>query len=164
MLDTEHETRGELRGRVLDALFRAQHAGLSELALFCHGWPDGLAFGFKGKDGAACLAAGIESATEDCTIVLYACSAGREFAPELARMLGPSFRVWAHSSRGHTTRNPQLVYCCGDTVVDVWRSLRWTRRRQLRELMRGSLRFELGHLTAGSLFEILDRERADTPG
>ena len=163
-LDAEGLSAQQVRDAVLDQLFRPQHRGLQQVAFFCHGFPRGIGLGFHGRDGAACLAAGIQSATEQGTVILYSCSAGQWFAGELARMLGEGFAVWSHMGRGHTTRNPRLCYARGSESIDVWAQLTWTRRRRLRELLRGPARLQLGAMEPPRLFEILDRPLSDTPG
>ena len=163
-LDGESLADGQMRDRVMDQLFRPEHAGLTQLAFFCHGFRSGIQFGFHGRQGAECLAAAVQGATERATVVLFCCSAGQWFGPELARALGPQYAVWSHLTRGHTTRNPRLIFSRGDATEDVWQGLTWSRRRRLRALLRTDLRLRLGVLSPRSLREILDREHAGIPG
>jgi len=164
LLDPEARSKGQLRDLVLAELWSRENRQASQLAFFCHGWRSGIELGFTGKTGAECLAEGIKSCTDRATIILYACSTGQWFARELAAHLGPSFDVWSHTSRGHTTRNPQLVFSRGIQTEDVWAGLTNRQRRQLRELMTSQYRLMLGDQTPPLLSEILDREPSDTPG
>jgi hypothetical protein len=122
-------------GRVR-AEIRKMTDGLDVLAIFDHGTPRGLPRmreSYKNVKGLASVIAGV---TNKITIILYACSAGRgwwwwkpknkrdteckvaEYNPrdgyatalccEL-RKLGVDAFVWAHSTAGHTTRNPHVV-------------------------------------------------------
>lgn len=161
-VDGEQADKGAMRHEVIYALTDDRFQGCTQIAFFCHGWRSGLQFGFHGRTGAACLAAAIQGCTEQATVILYACSAGQWFAGELARNLGDGFQVWSHDARGHTTRNPRLVWSRGDQTVEVWHDLTWRKRAKLRELMASNYRLMLGDQTPQTLSEILDPEPSDT--
>ena len=94
-------------------------APLDTLVLMCHGWPDGIQLGFH-RDDCASLAEMIAAyCVESPLVVLYCCScgsdsnggAGNSFAGVLrdrCRALGRSATVFAHTTAGHTTRNPNI--------------------------------------------------------
>jgi len=163
-VDGERNDKEAMRYDVILPLTEDRYQDCTQVAFFCHGWRSGIQFGFGGSMGAACLAAAIQGCTDRCTVILYACSAGRWFARELAKQLGDDYQVWSHDAKGHTTRNPTLVWSCGDQSVDVWQSMGWVDRSRLRRLLASSYRLELGDQTPKQLLETLDRERADTPG
>lgn len=164
LVDARSGSPGVQRQRIIDQLFEPEHAGCDQIAFFCHGWADGMEFGFVGEDGAACLASAIQSCTERATVVLYCCSTAQDFAPNLARFLGPDFRVWAHYSRGHTTRNPQLGFFCGEYAENLWAPLKWSDRRRLRATLKSAIRFDLGSLDPRGLGEIAGLVHADRFG
>jgi len=163
LIDAESRTSGQQRDVVLADLWHPENRNASQIAFFCHGWRSGMEFGFDGKMGARCLAEGIKSCTDRATIILYCCSTGQWFARELAAHLGPNYDVWSHGSRGHTTRNPQLVFSRGIQTEDIWAGLTWARRRELRELMASDYRLMLGDQTPPLLCEILGPAPSDTP-
>lgn len=82
-------------------------------AFFCHGWKSGLQAGYRISDIDE-LAASLEILGID-TVCLYACLCASgprngegSFASQLRRAMGP-VDVWAHATRGHTTKNPDVV-------------------------------------------------------
>lgn len=101
---------------------------IDTLAVFCHGYKDGLQAGFTAKLGLDALATAIASkATIDAHVLLYACDTGRDedaselderlpgpggdggFADRLrdaCEALGRYVTVMGHSTKGHATRNP----------------------------------------------------------
>lgn len=114
-----------MRRAVLSVIERARsaHGDLLSLALCCHGWKTGIQFGFdRGTVGD--LAASIYGA-KDVRVVLYACgtaqgdSGGDDvvggdggFADllrdTLCRMGATGCQVDAHTTAGHTTKNPYV--------------------------------------------------------
>jgi len=102
---------------------------IDRLALFCHGWRDGvqLGLGSGDEDDRAELAvfAGTlyASSTPALAVALYCCSTaeganGGSFASYLfnaVRERGrPGVRVFAHSDSGHATRNADIVMFASD--------------------------------------------------
>jgi hypothetical protein len=109
-------------------------AGVSHygaVALFCHGWSNGVQIGYRVSDGTIReWAQDLQFAcTADVTIALYCCSTAHDrdsikeeaigpgtdggFADELCEQLcakGLSPNVYAHMTAGHTTRNPYVVH------------------------------------------------------
>ncbi len=156
-VDGERSDKEDMRYDILMALTEQRFQDCTQIAFFCHGYRSGIQFGFGGKDGAACLAAAIHGCTDSCTVILYACSTGLWFARELARQLGDGYQVWSHDSRGHTTRNPRLVWSAGDGSINVWQGLGWVDRARLRQRMAGEYRLQLGTQTPQRLRETLDR-------
>ena len=160
-VDGERSDKEAMRYDVILALTEERFEDCRQIAFFCHGYRSGIQFGFGGKDGAACLAAAIQGCTDRCTVILYACSTGLWFARELARQLGDGYQVWSHDSRGHTTRNPRLVWSAGDGSINVWTGLGWVDRARLRHQMAGDYRLQLGTQTPQRLRETLDRLPSD---
>lgn len=100
---------------------------LDVLALFCHGWPDGVQLGFHCAHARG-LATELKAvAASKLTVALYCCSTGADkdgndaderqpgpggdggFADRLRDELcdaGIAATVFAHSTAGHATRNP----------------------------------------------------------
>lgn len=98
---------------VLDAI--KNHDGpIHYLALFCHGWHDGISLGFS-RYHIPALVQAIRSKDPympRCFVLLYACSAFKcdnSFGPILGEKLGCLCLTFGHSTKGHTTRNP-FVY------------------------------------------------------
>jgi hypothetical protein len=113
----------------LDAL---KGHGFSAVAVFCHGWNNGIQAGVRNANVpdfvrrlCGAIATGTSS-SDPLHVILYCCStaAGKD-SPESASEVGgdggfadilrdqfcvqgkPWVRVYAHTSRGHTTMNPQ---------------------------------------------------------
>lgn len=101
--------------------------GLDVLALFCHGWRDGLQAGFRLANVRPLAALLSKRMAPEAHVVLYACDAGRDaddeerddvlggpggdggFADALrdaCETLGAHITVTAHATAGHCTRNP----------------------------------------------------------
>ena len=101
----------------------AAAAPFDRLAIFCHGWGDGIQLGFSRGAELESLAAAVAAASTDrLKVALYACSTARSdgppgdggeggFADSLRDLLAsagrPEVTVFGHTSAGHTTRNPQ---------------------------------------------------------
>jgi hypothetical protein len=93
------------------------------IALFCHGWPGGVQFGFWRKDVGMLADLLMPIMAPWCKIVLYACSTAAVtkhgpgtnggFADLLrdALVARGARNGWidAHLTAGHTTRNPHVV-------------------------------------------------------
>jgi hypothetical protein len=88
------------------------------VAIFCHGTPMWLGCGAVAKSPFSLAAWLCQFAAPMLNVCLYACSTGREttsgkcYAQELHRSImetGRACIVWAHTTAGHTTRNPNLV-------------------------------------------------------
>jgi hypothetical protein len=85
------------------------------VAFFCHGWSSGIQAGFRKNDDLACL----RGATH---VLLFACSCAtgknngeNSFAKHLRD--ATAAEVWAHATRGHTTRNPHVIVFEADSVM-----------------------------------------------
>ena len=130
----------DVRDGKIRAEIRKMTDGLDVLAIFDHGTPKGLP---RMRESYKCvngLAADIARVTGKITIVLYACSCGRGwwwnpkknkrdlyfdansfkvrdgYAVALGcelKKLGVDAKVFAHSTAGHTTRNPNVVIVGG---------------------------------------------------
>lgn len=113
--------------QVLEWIKQEQHDSIDTVALFGHGWKDGIQHGFR-VDTAARLA---QALADVCTIspriILYCCDTARDhdadrqddlqpgpggdggFADKLRDELGRcgiGATIFAHTSAGHTTTNP----------------------------------------------------------
>ena len=83
---------------------------IDSVSFFCHGFPKGIQFGFKGKKHAQALGQVLKK--KGVKIVnLYACSCAKlkkhgNFAEGLAESSGAI--VYAHTTRGHATFNPYV--------------------------------------------------------
>lgn len=155
---------GDLLADVEDA-----EAPLGVVAIFCHGWKSGLQCGATLANAGA-LGAALRERGAD-TIILYACSAGRDadarhdddlasgpggdggFADQLRDASGVT--VFAHVTDGHTTRNPHVrAFRAGERVGGEWvvdpASPEW---RAWRLALRAdpSLRFEFPFMTGAQI-------------
>ena len=121
-----HLTKPAMRKTVLAEIEKTKVAngGLEALVLCCHGWKDGIQFGFT-RANVGDLAKAI-SAVKDVRVVLYACSTAQGeggdddaatggdggFADRLRDALcqegAVNCQVDAHTTKGHTTWNPKV--------------------------------------------------------
>ncbi len=115
-----------MKRRVLEALDSLPSGEEKNIiALFCHGWPDGIQLGFRTNTGMSyrntsmsdtdALALAISRiASPDVKVILYACSAGANdngFAATLRDSLVqycPQCRIDAHKTVAHATKNPHV--------------------------------------------------------
>jgi len=131
------------RAEVLAELDRSKNEGFTAVALFCHGWLDGVQAGFLRRHAvefAHAINAAVSSApnavTTDVTVALYCCSTGKDpqddpltaagtgddsFADKLRDALCAAgqvdCRVMAHASKAHTTMNPMVLFMDGMGVA-----------------------------------------------
>jgi hypothetical protein len=101
------------RTAVLRFLANADPKGVEAIGFFCHGWATGIQAGIKNPQ-IEWLAAALKRFPDLHTICLYCCSCAagtrngeRSFAAKLRDATG--LRVWAHATKGHTTRNPDVI-------------------------------------------------------
>jgi len=127
----------DVRDGKIRAEIRKMTDGLDVLAIFDHGTPKGLPRMRESYRNVKGLAETIAGVTDRITVVLYACSCGRgwwwnparntgtvecsawEYSPkdgyafalgcELTK-LHVDIEIYAHTTAGHTTRNPNLVF------------------------------------------------------
>src|SRR3990172_576073 len=94
---------------VLSAIHSAARP-LELLAYFGHGVSDGLSSaGFRGPMEAAQFCRAVKTvAADSITILLYACSAANSFASRIAGGVGSNCEVYAHTTSGHSYKNPYL--------------------------------------------------------
>lgn len=109
------------------------------IALFGHGWPDGIQFGFDRKHINELSGFLAENCSPDCRIILFACLAAENDTRDLMhgnvgpgtdggfadllrdQMVREGFEkghVDAHKTAGHTAWNPFLVRFLHNSVVD----------------------------------------------
>ncbi len=140
------------------------------VAFFCHGWRNGMEFGFTRRN-AKSLAAAIWKATKKTNVVvpLYLCSTGSgrnhgaiSFADtlrdELCKAGAVNCRVMAHSAVKHTTKNPDALFfdgmgspvggTGGYPVVAVGSTIR---RRWVAALRNTDLRFRFPFMRLGAI-------------
>jgi len=122
--------RSRARAEFVWQTLRAQSAPIDRFVLFCHGWTDGVQFGFSSKPPRVLLARLAEelvrASTEQLGVALYCCSTGKGddatgdggFADALRDCLclagRPHVSVFAHSTAGHTARNENIRYFLGE--------------------------------------------------
>lgn len=127
VLFDNHEGQLERRSVLLQRLHERSPASLDVLVLFCHGWPTGLQMGFQIAHARGLARELKVVAGPELKVVLYCCSTGADsdggdanerqpgpggdggFADRLRDELvelGVRTTVYAHSTAGHTTRNP----------------------------------------------------------
>ncbi len=120
------------RREVLAALALAKDQDFTSVAFLCHGWEDGIQAGFNRRTVGQ-LAKAIQDVVQHSftTVPLLCCSTGDDptdqwrtgaggdgsFADRLRDGLCDSgaiyCRVWAHTTKGHTTRNPNVMILDG---------------------------------------------------
>ena len=109
------------RRRLAETSIRAT-VGLDVLAVFGHGTPTSLICTGHRWANVLDLAAAIYAAQpRAASVVLYACSTGAGrvgFADELAYAL-PLVNVWAHTTAGHSTWNPNVELAGGPRGGDA---------------------------------------------
>ena len=114
---------GNAARRAQTLRYIADAAPFDRIAAFCHGWVDGIQFGFsRGRTLEALATALVASSTDALKVALYACSTAKSdgppgdsgeggFADSLRDLLAakgrPDVTVFGHTSAGHTTHNPQ---------------------------------------------------------
>lgn len=124
------------RGDLLGSLDALPPRSFDSVAIFCHGWLDGIQAGFTRKT-VGDLAGAIVKATRGPApvVALYCCSTGDD--PEddplsaagtgegsFADRLRDSLRdrgaigcsIWAHTTPAHATRNPYVIRFDGDAL------------------------------------------------
>lgn len=148
---------------------------LHTFAMFCHGWHHGIQAGFRNHNIPE-LAHELKAvAAKDLTVVLYCCSTGADgdgdqqderipgvggdggFADRLRDALcelGVRATVFAHSTPGHTTRNPWVRMFSpderfGGRFLVERESPLWP--AWLRSLHGGNMRFRFPYLTQEQL-------------
>lgn len=166
MVDRRYEA-----GRLL-----ARQTDLEVIALFCHGWRDGLQCGWRAPQAGALADLLALASTGDSTVIWFACDTGRDadseraddtnagpggeggFADLVAQAMiarGWRGRLFAHATAGHTTRNPYVrVWSAeerGAWVIDP-KSSPW---RAWVKALRGELRFRFPFLTRGQILDQL---------
>lgn len=106
------------RRSVLEFLAAADPKGVEAIGFFCHGWATGIQAGIKNPHIDE-LAEALKRFPDLHTICLYCCSCAagtrngeRSFAAKLRDTTGLRdlhLTVWAHATKGHTTRNPDVI-------------------------------------------------------
>jgi len=151
------------------------------VAFFCHGWMDGIQFGFKRRN-VQDLAESIDVATSGNQIVavpLFCCSTGDDpdddpitavgtgddsFADKLRDslcLLGMNLcRVMAHTTVAHTTKNPMVLFMDGMGTPDGGiggyqpvpkSSMNWTRWKRELRRQNGTLRYRFSYMTVAEI-------------
>lgn len=164
----------ERRADVLRHVHGLTPGAVKVVALFCHGWPDGVQAGFR-SEHARGLARELENvAATELTVALYCCSTGADqdpatdetaepgpggdggFADRLRDELGAvgvQATVYAHSTAGHCTRNPRVrIFLPHERAGGHWvvspDSPLWPRWRQY---LQGDGRFTYPFLSAAEI-------------
>lgn len=109
--------KDEVKADLVEALVMniGVHSKIDALHCLCHGWPKGFQFGFKNQSGAKLLAQWL-CVTSPKYVNLYACLTGKgleNFAKWVAEycntyMNDEKPRLMCHSSKGHSTKNPNV--------------------------------------------------------
>lgn len=168
---------------VLKWINHASPGSVKTLAMFCHGYKTGLQCGVTNSNAAQFAIALQTALAPGPRIVLYACDAARDtdddrsddtapgpggdggFADKLRHELstrGVKATIYAHSTAGHTTRNPFVrrfdpdELAGGHWVVTPHSPL-W--RTWVRSLRDGTLRFRFPFMTQAEL----ERELVSPP-
>lgn len=105
-------------------------APVDRLAFFCHGWKTGIQMGLSVTELTLVpfIRRLVATSTPELKVALYACSTGASDGPAgdggdtgfadvfrdmLCRAGRPNVSVFAHTSAGHTTRNPHVRFFFG---------------------------------------------------
>lgn len=154
----------------------ARQTDLDVIALFCHGWRDGVQAGWRIPNAGHLADLLVLASRPTSTVILYACDAARDqdadrkddtqpgpggtggFADvldERMRARGWQGRLFAHSTPGHTTTNP-YVRCWAPGERGQWviepSSADW---RPWRAALQGDLRFRFPFLTRDEVRSVL---------
>lgn len=147
-----------------------QPGTLDTLAIFCHGWKDGIQLGARTRSACLLVDSIRRVAASDLRVILYCCDAARDddddraddkepgpggdggFADKLRdemRAQGVRGTVFAHTTMGHTTHNPYVRrFDPGDLVGGHYiikpHSPHW---RAWHRALRGDLRFRFPFLS-----------------
>lgn len=162
-IDTS-QSMGQRRTQLLDEIRELKDADLEHIAFFCHGWADGIQCGLRKTDCKefaesvkAVLPPAPWPASRPIHVILYCCLAGSTsdknisgdggFADKLRDAFCEAGMTWvkvyAHTTAGHTTRNPyvrifegqgspiggiggQLLVQPGAKLWKTWRSALWS--------------------------------------
>lgn len=151
-----------------------QPRSVDTLALFCHGWKNGLQIGVRIATARSFAEALAAVCTPDLRVVLYCCDAARDaddervddtlpgpggnggFADKLRDELGRAgvqATIYAHATAGHTTRNPWVRrFDPGEVAGGHWivephsaNWIRWVRA------LRTDMRFRFPFLTQAQI-------------
>lgn len=162
----------------IDSARRDGETPLGAFTFLCHGFKSGLQFGSTLQNVAVLADSMAKVAAEECTVTLYACSAGADndpktsdvaqgpggdggFADVLRDFLvdrGVKARVLAHTTKGHCTRNPFVrEYVPGQKAGGEWLVLPgsglWPNWR--RALQSGHMRYMFPKLSREQVLESL---------
>lgn len=127
---------GARRASVLAKLEAAPPRCIDSVAIFCHGWLDGIQAGFTRKNVGELAAALVRVTRGPAPVVaLFCCSTGEDpegdalsaagagegsFADKLRDALreagATGCSVYAHTTAAHTTRNPYVIRFDGDAL------------------------------------------------
>jgi hypothetical protein len=145
------------RLRLAQSLPVAEQQALSGLAIFCHGTTRGLpSIGWSLYNIPETARALTWSMSGKAPLVLYACSAGIGYLPRLCsemRNLGWKGYGWGHSTRGHTTYNPHVVYCSPENnkALPLFNPKHRVTWRQWVKMLKSDFRFEFPFMTPRSV-------------
>jgi hypothetical protein len=137
-----HHERGDKVYRMTHVEMADDHAmSVDVVSIFCHGTPTWLGLGAIAKEPAGLASWLCQFAAPMVTVCLYACSTGKStaggkcYARELHEAIidtGRGCIVWAHTTAGHTTRNPNLVlFDLAGERNEVLKSIRPRLRKRL---------------------------------
>lgn len=168
---------------VLDSLLRGEHKWLT-IALFCHGWSTGIQLGFDLKNIRDLARAIADTSEPDVKVLLYCCSTAStpqkllgagpggdggfadELRDNLCRFGAKYCRVMAHTTPGHSTKNPHLRFFegggsdiggqGGQYVVRPGSTL-W--RRWKDAMAHSEMRFRVGHMQVDAIHRVLTSEQ-----
>jgi hypothetical protein len=177
------------------ATLAAANVTFDTVAIFCHGWGDGIQAGFTRRNVktlvAALIDAGLDTTQkDDATIILYCCSTGDDpdhddtksapgvdvgegsfadaFRDELCKAGHTECRVVAHTTAGHTTKNPYAIVFegLGSPIGGVGGTMPVTLgQKQLWstwvKLLKTSFRFEYPFMTVGMIHERILAEKSN---
>lgn len=177
-----HEEPMEMRQHVYGVLDSFQMNSMEALVMFCHGWRSGIQFGI-GNEHLYAISLRIKRAavTNGLKIVLYACDTARDmdadreddrndfvggdggFADRLRDVMnaaGCPTTVYAHSTEGHTTRNPYFrVFLPDETnggkFIVAPKSALW--QKWCRQMRDTDLRFRVPFMTQDQVREELEK-------
>jgi hypothetical protein len=164
----------ERRRQTIEAIWSKPK--LKHLAIFAHGWRSGIQLGFRLSHMRALARAIEQVAVDDAPVVsLYCCSTAQgstggdggfadELRDELCHQGLVRCRIDAHTTQGHTTRNPHMRRFEGEGSYTggqggwfivrprskLWRA--WTKALRHPD---GTLRYELSRLSVPEIHGIL---------
>jgi hypothetical protein len=135
---------------------------LGHFAFFGHGMPPSLVHFYSSKNVGEMADALALCMSPGCTITLYACLAGKTFAPllcgELQRRGVSGARVLSHYTAGHCCRNPDVTISITEDHTRYLVSRKSDLWKPWRDALKGDFRFDFPMMSKDEIESYLGSE------